>query len=188
MRHRTCVSIVAIGSSVGMVLAAASVGCRASGPSTTFDSAASPSRRDWPAYGGGPEGIRFSSLNQITRQNVTQLQVAWTYDSGETGGLQTNPVVIGDVVYVNTPSHKVVALDGATGAVRWRFDAGVKSSGANRGVMYWTDGANESRIFAAVDRFVYAIDAKTGAAIPAFGQNGRIDLHDHLGRPPSTSR
>ena len=66
----------------------------------------------WPAYGGGPEQIRYSSLAQIDRSNVAQLQVAWTYDSGETGGLQTNPIVVGGRLFTTTPKHKVVSLVG----------------------------------------------------------------------------
>ena len=53
--------------------------------------------RGWPAYGGGAEQIRYSALRQIDRTNVKQLRVAWTYDSGEEGGLQSNPVVEGGV-------------------------------------------------------------------------------------------
>ena len=81
--------------------------------------------RDWPAYGGGPAAIRYSPLAQITRANVKSLQVAWTYDSGEEGGLQTNPIVVGRTLYTTTPLHKTVALDAATGAVRWTFDSGL---------------------------------------------------------------
>jgi glucose dehydrogenase len=113
---------------------------------------------------------------------VKQLQVAWTYDSGETGGLQTNPIVVGDTMYVVTPKHRVVALDAATGAVRWRFDSGIEGQGPNRGVTYWKSGDDE-RIFAGQDQYLYAIDARTGRAAPGFGRDGRIDLREHLDRP-----
>jgi quinoprotein glucose dehydrogenase len=139
--------------------------------------------RTWEAYGGGAEQIRYSALDQITTANVQRLTVAWTYDSGETGGLQANPVIVGDTLYTTTPRHHVVALDAATGTPRWRFDAGIESTGPNRGVMYWADGG-ERRVFAAVDSFVYALDAGTGRPIPAFGTGGRIDLREGLGRPP----
>src|SRR5438128_454641 len=59
---------------------------------------------DWNSYGGGPDGTRYSSLNQINRSNVTQLQVAWTFDSGEgPGGTQCQPLEIGGVFYAVTP-------------------------------------------------------------------------------------
>jgi len=145
--------------------------------------AAPPAQRDWPAYGGGPAAIRYSPLAQITRANVKSLRVAWTYDSGEEGGLQTNPIVVGRTLYTTTPLHKTVALDAATGAVRWTFDSGLTSRGPNRGVTYWTDGRS-ARIFAAADHFLYALDAQTGTPIETFGRAGRIDLHEGLGRPP----
>ena len=142
-----------------------------------------PAAHDWPAYGGGPAAIRYSPLAQITRANVKSLRVAWTYDSGEEGGLQTNPIVVGRTLYTTTPLHKTVALDAATGAVRWTFDSGLTSRGPNRGVTYWTDGRS-ARIFAAADHYVYALDAETGKPIETFGRAGRIDLHEGLGRPP----
>jgi len=144
---------------------------------------APPAMRDWPAYGGGPAAIRYSPLAQITPANVKRLRVAWTYDSGEEGGLQTNPIVVGRTLYTTTPLHKTVALDAATGAVRWTFDSGLTSRGPNRGVTYWTDGRS-ARIFAAADHFLYALDAQTGTPIETFGRAGRIDLHEGLGRPP----
>jgi quinoprotein glucose dehydrogenase len=138
--------------------------------------------RGWPAYGGGAEQIRYSALRQIDRTNVKQLQVAWTYDSGEEGGLQTNPVVEGGVLYAVTPKHKIVALDAATGALRWKFDSGLDSRGPNRGVTYWKGGTDE-RIFTAQDQFLYALDARTGAVATGFGKDGRIDLRENLDRP-----
>ena len=78
-------------------------------------SAPSQPYRTWSAYGGGPEQIRYSRLDQINRGNVKQLQHAWTYDSGETGGLQTQPIVVDEVFYGITPSHKAFALRAATG-------------------------------------------------------------------------
>jgi quinoprotein glucose dehydrogenase len=143
--------------------------------------------QDWPAYGGNAEGTRYSGLKEIDRSNVGQLQVAWTYDSDDgTGDPQTQPIVVDGVMYGVTPRHKVIALDAATGKLLWRFDSGIKSSGANRGVVYWSSGsdAKRRRIFAAVQHFVYALDAATGAVIPEFGSNGRIDLREGLGREP----
>lgn len=137
----------------------------------------------WHAYGGGPEQLRYSALDQINRGNVRELQVAWTWDSGESGGLQTQPLVIDGVVFVSTPSHRTVALDGRTGQPKWTFDSGITSTGPNRGFMYWAEGADR-RLFAAVDQYLYALDAATGIPIPGFGTNGRIDLREGLGRPP----
>jgi quinoprotein glucose dehydrogenase len=137
----------------------------------------------WAAYGGTTDQIRYSTLRHINRGNVRQLQVAWTYDSGESGGLQTQPIVADGVLYANTPSHKAFALRADTGELLWTFDAGIKSQGANRGVMYWASG-KEKRVFAAVDQYLYALDAATGTPIPEFGGTGRIDLRRDLGRDP----
>jgi quinoprotein glucose dehydrogenase len=136
-------------------------------------------------YGGGSAQIRYSPLTRINRSNVKQLQVAWTYDTGEPGALQTQPVVVGDVLYGYTPTHKTFAINAATGAPLWTFDPGIKGSGPNRAVMYWQDGS-ERRVFAAVDNFVYALDAATGKPIETFGHAGRIDLRENLGRDPKT--
>jgi quinoprotein glucose dehydrogenase len=145
-----------------------------------------PSRpSEWPAYGGGPEQIRYSPLTQINTGNVARLAVAWTYDTGESGGLQTQPLVIDGVLYGYTPSHKTFALRAGTGEHLWTFDSGIKGRGANRGLMYWSS-ANDARIYAAVDQYLYALDARTGKAVPSFGANGRIDLRLGLDRDPKT--
>jgi quinoprotein glucose dehydrogenase len=141
--------------------------------------------RDWPAYGGGAAQIRYSSLTQINRSNVGRLAVAWTYDCGETGGLQTNPIVVDGVLFTTTPKHRVVALDAGTGAVKWTFDSGIEGRGPNRGVSYWADG-DEARIFTGQGQFLYALDARTGRAVADFGRDGRVDLREGLGRDPAT--
>ncbi|MEO6238096.1 MAG: PQQ-binding-like beta-propeller repeat protein [Vicinamibacterales bacterium] len=140
--------------------------------------------RVW-GYGGGPEQRRYSTLSQIDRSNVSRLAVAWTYDTGEPGGMQTQPLVVGDLLYGYTPMHKAFAVNAATGARVWTFDSGLRASGPNRGLMYWTDGT-EARVFAAVNSFVYALDAASGVVIESFGTAGRIDLREHLGRDPRT--
>ena len=142
-----------------------------------------PAYRGWSAYGGGPEQIRYSSLQQINRANVGQLEVAWTYDTGEMGGMQTQPVIVDGVLYAYTPTHKTFALQAATGEHLWTFDPMIVERGPNRGVMYWSSGGDK-RVFAAVDQYVYALDARNGIPIASFGNNGRIDLRLDLGRDP----
>src|SRR6185295_10309409 len=81
------------------------------------------SYRTWAAYGGGPEQLRYSSLQQINRSNVATLQVAWSFDTKETGGLQTQPIVVDGVLYAYTPTHKAIAIDAASGTLLWTFDS-----------------------------------------------------------------
>ena len=163
----------------GLAIAAAALGLAGA----TQPSAPGPAYRGWASYGGGPEQLRYSSLTQITRENVSRLEVAWTYDTGESGDLQTQPVVVGDILYAYSPTQRVLALDAASGKPVWTFDAKLQGRGPNRGVMYWGgDAADPARIFAGIAEYVYALDAKTGAPITSFGVNGRIDLKHDLGR------
>ncbi len=142
------------------------------------------SAQDWSVY-GGPGQTRYSSLKQITRQNVNRLRVAWTYDTADgPNASQTQPIVVNGVLYGLTPKHKVVALNAATGRLLWRYDSGIEGRGPNRGLVYWTDGAQQ-RIFSSVQSFVYALDAQTGKLITSFGNEGRIDLREGLGRDPA---
>ena len=163
---------------VGVVIAVAGLSVSARQGGTASAST------EW-LYGGGVRQIRYSPLKQIHRGNVASLQVAWTYDTGEPGALQTQPVVADGIVYGFTPSHKLFALDAATGAHRWTFDSGIRGTGPNRGVMLWRSGS-EMRVFAAVGDYMYALDPATGRPFPAFGVDGRIDLREHLGRPSET--
>jgi len=136
---------------------------------------------DWPAYGGQLEADHYSSLAQINRANVHQLKVAWTFDTGEKGGIQTNPLIVGGTLYAYTPSQKIVALDAATGKLKWKFDSGINGRQPARGLAYWTDG-KEEHIFAGVMNFLYCLDASTGQPVSSFGEDGegRIDLRKGL--------
>jgi quinoprotein glucose dehydrogenase len=134
---------------------------------------------DWPVYNGGADGDHYSRLTQINRENVGDLQIAWTFDTGEKGGIQTNPVIVGHTLYAYTPTQKVIALDAATGGLKWKFDSGINGSQPARGVAYWTAG-KDARIFAGVMNFLYCLDAETGKPIQSFGEGGRVDLRKDL--------
>ncbi len=142
--------------------------------------------RDWPVAGGAG-GLKYSSLTQINRDNVHRLQRAWQFDSHDEydgSEMQCNPIIVKGVLYATTPRVRVIALDAATGKLLWDFDAHrgeqITRKERNRGLAYWSDGRN-GRIFAGIDEFIYALDARTGKPIPGFGHDGRIDLHDGLG-------
>ena len=144
-------------------------------------------QQDWPVYGGSAASTHYSSLNQINRTNVKNLQVAWTFDTAEEGGLQTSPIVIDGILYGVTPSQKIFALDAATGKLLWKFDSGIRGTQPDRGLAYWSDG-HDQRILVGVMNFVYALNSETGKPIPSFGQNGRIDLREGLGRQPASAQ
>jgi quinoprotein glucose dehydrogenase len=138
---------------------------------------------DWPMH-GGVDNIRYSPLSLINRENVTRLAVAWTYDSHDAfkgSEMQSNPVVVDGVLYVTTPTLKVVAVDARTGREIWKFDpSGGSSTGRfrHRGVTVHND-----RVFVTYRCFLWALDKKTGQPIASFGTEGRIDLRDGLDRP-----
>ncbi len=140
---------------------------------------------DWPRYGGDDAKTRHSPLTQINRDNVARLALAWQYDTGEKGDTQTQPIVVGRTLFGYTPSHKTFALDAATGKQLWQFDSGIAGTGANRGLMYWADG-KEARVFAAVDNFVYALDAATGKPIAASATAAASTCAKISGRDPAT--
>jgi quinoprotein glucose dehydrogenase len=142
----------------------------------------------WPANGGGPDSIRYSRLQQINRSNVAKLQVAWTYETGDSEQgteMQCNPVLAHGVLYVTSPTLRVIALDAATGKEIWTFNPheGKPERGRNRGVTYWESG-RDRRIFFVQRQWLFALDARTGKPVRGFGIKGRVDLREGLGRDP----
>ena len=99
---------------------------------------------DWPIWGGSPENSHYSPLAQINRANVKQLEVAWSFDTGEPGGLQTSPIIVDGVLYGITPIQKVFALNAATGRPLWSFDSGIKALQPSRGLAYWHTAATNA--------------------------------------------
>lgn len=161
-------------------------GLTASLLSTPAMHAATPATNaDWPTYLGGKDRSLYSSLRQITRSNVAQLQVAWTYDTGEIGEYQANNLIIAGVLYTATQSRQVVALDAATGRELWKWNPATTLAGTGgrrqRGLVFWqNEQGGEQRLFTAVGNFLFALDAKTGAALPGFGEKGSIQLGSGL--------
>src|SRR6266700_6542456 len=79
----------------------------------------------WSHYGGGPDNTHYSTLNQINRRNVSQLRVAWSFDTGDAfagSEMECNPIVVDGVLFATTPKLRAIALDAATGQLKWSFD------------------------------------------------------------------
>jgi quinoprotein glucose dehydrogenase len=147
---------------------------------------------EWHYYGGDEGGSRYSNLTQVNRENVRELRRAWTYHTGELElGLATapfqasfscTPLVVKGVMYLSTPSSRVIALDAETGTELWKFDPQANKQhrefNSHRGVAYWEDAAtNDRRILSGtVDGKLIELDAKTGKPVESFGSNGMVDL------------
>ena len=144
--------------------------------------------QDWPTYGGSPEGTHYSSLTQINRTNVNQLKLAWSFDTGESGGLQSSPIIVDGVLFGISPTQKIFALNAATGKLLWQFDSGIKGTQPDRGLSCWSDGVKDKRILVGIMNFVYALDAATGKPISTFGKDSRIDLREGLSREPASAQ
>lgn len=143
---------------------------------------------NWPVN-GGPNNIRYSSLTQISKANVSQLRVAWSYDSHDAfkgSEMQSNPIVVDGILYATTPKLRVIALDAATGREIWSFDPKDSTEGQrryrHRGVTVY-----RNRVFFTHRNFLWALDRFTGKPVLSFGDNGRIDLRLGLDRPPESA-
>src|SRR5687768_18559727 len=140
---------------------------------------------DWPVYGGNTDNSHYSTLDQITPENVSRLQVAWTYETRDEfpgSEMQSNPIVIDGVLYATSPKMRVFALDAETGRELWSFDP---SEGAARTGRFRHRGVvvHRDRVFFTHRNRLWALDRRTGKPIPSFGDNGRVDLRQGLGRP-----
>jgi quinoprotein glucose dehydrogenase len=141
-------------------------------------------------------------LTRITRDNVTRLEVAWTYRTGETEHtrqskkFEATPLMVDGTLYLSTPWGRAIALDPRTGKERWRYDAAPDRGGdwgdfANRGVSTWLDpsasqgSACKRRIYlATIDARIIALDSKTGQACANFGDKGTVSLRRGLRNAP----
>ncbi len=141
------------------------------------------------SFGAEPQ---YSPLKQVNPGNVQKLVKAWEYDTKDAfagSEMQCRPVFSAGVLYATTPKGRLVAIDAATGFERWSFDPNPKGMRAskfrNRGITLLETGG-VTRVFYGVRQFVYAVDGKTGKLVPGFGDGGKIDLREGLGRPAQT--
>ena len=148
----------------------------------------------WSSYLGDPGRTHYSTLTQIDTTNVARLEVAWTYASGglvegTATEIQHNPLIVGSALYGTNPRLEPFRIDAATGGEVWRLelpDSGMPSwFGRSRGLMRWgsEDGFDE-RIYFGAGPYLFAVDAATGSLVESFGDDGRVDLREGLGRDP----
>lgn len=204
-----CATLFAVALVAGIYAAFIPHGVIEGEPATQTKKLESDPVADWSHYGSTPAGTRFSPQTQINKDNVDQLQVAWTYRTGEiargASEYQNTPIQVGDTLYTCTPTSKVIALDADTGKQRWVFDP--KPRNINiwnrcRGVSYYEpakvehplvftdlkpvaavkDNSCARRIVqVTMDARLLEIDADTGKPCEAFGDKGSVDLTTGLG-------
>jgi quinoprotein glucose dehydrogenase len=153
---------------------------------------------DWPSYGNEPSGTRYVEASEITRDNVKQLRVAWTFHTGElpnepgTGpasNWEATPLMVDGTLFFPTPKNVIFAIEAATGKKKWEYDPEVETKFplageplVARGVAY----ANGTVYFATYDRRLIAIDSVTGKLVSGFGNKGVVDLNGFLGEVKSS--
>lgn len=158
---------------------------------------------EWRAYNGDYSSKRYSPLDQINRDTIPGLHIAWRQSLTPDGprdpainvpppssNNQTTPLMVDGLVYYSTGIGGVAALDAATGQLVWNLDPVMavdavsadeperRVGGATRALTYYADG-QDGRIVALVGgNYLTAINAKTGEPIESFGDKGRVDLRD----------
>ena len=145
--------------------------------------AAADDRDGWLTYGHGYTNQRYSGNDQVNRDNVANLKPAWIYQTGVLGTFPVNPLVVDGVMYLSTPFNHVVALDAATGSVKWRYDHALREQklccgSHNRGLAW---GYGRLFMITADGRFV-ALNANDGSVAwdipvvdPATGNPADLD-------------
>jgi quinoprotein glucose dehydrogenase len=155
-----------------------------------------PAMQEWPVYGGDAGGTKFSSVADISRDNVGTLAPAWEWRPEESpleefgtrpGNFQNTPLMIGNILYVTTPYNRVVALDAESGRQLWSFDPRAYADGqppngtgfVHRGLAAWRD-KGRLRLFLNSRYRLVCLDAETGKPVESFGERGSIDLGSGL--------
>ena len=144
---------------------------------------------EWPTYGGDLANTRYSPLDQITADNFGKLEVAWRFKADNLGPrpefkLESTPLMVNGRLFSTAGTRRaVVALDPATGELLWMHSEheGARGQAAprqlsGRGLSYWTDGREERILYVTPGYRLVALDARTGALVAGFGQNGSVDL------------
>lgn len=149
---------------------------------------------EWRFYSGDNAATKYSALDQIDKDNVARLRVAWRrphLDPGLLAGgarapvsnnFRSTPIMVNGVLYASNAVGLAEAFDPGTGKTLWVQSPGKDGlqGTSNRGVAYWGAG-DEARIITFRNSSLYALDPKTGTPIPSFGTDGVVDLNEGLG-------
>lgn len=141
--------------------------------------------KTWSDYGSGPDNSKFLNLKQITKENVKQLTVVWSYRTQDHTAHFFNPIIVDNVMYVLARGSSLVALNATTGQEIWVHEnlRGISS----RGVNFWqSKDHKDRRLIFQINHYIEEIDARTGKSILSFGEKGLVDLRVGLGRDPET--
>jgi glucose dehydrogenase len=144
---------------------------------------------EWPTYTADLAGTRYRPLDQINASNFNKLEVAWRLKTDNFGNrpefkLEGTPLMVNGVLYATAGSRRAaIAVDAASGEVLWVHGEKEGARGAaaprqlsGRGLAYWTDGKQERILYVTPGYRLVALDAKNGARISNFGENGIVDL------------
>jgi quinoprotein glucose dehydrogenase len=139
----------------------------------------------WEQYGGGPDQSRFFEGTEITKENVSQLKVAWVYPTGDSMPNFFSPIVVDTIMYVMAKNSSLVAVNANTGKELW-IHANLQGL-TRRGINYWESADRKNRrLLFTLNNTLQAIDALTGKSITDFGKNGYVDMREGLSRVPSS--
>ncbi|MFT8958492.1 MAG: PQQ-binding-like beta-propeller repeat protein, partial [Gluconobacter oxydans] len=170
-------------------------------PAMVPQQSASPAREDWATYGHDDNQTRYSPLDQITPENVSKLEVAFTYHTGSyprpgqtnKWAAETTPIKVGDGLYMCSAQNDIIKLDPTTGKQIWRHNLNVKYesipyTAACKGVTYFTSSqvpegepCHNRIIEGTLDMRLVEVDAATGEFCPTFGHGGQVNLMQGLG-------
>jgi quinoprotein glucose dehydrogenase len=135
----------------------------------------------WSQYLGGADSSQYSSLSQINKATVSRLDVAWRYPTADTRSYRFNPIVVDGTMFVLAKNNSIVALDAVTGQEKWAHAN--EGAVSDRGINYWESrDRSDRRLLYMNAGALTAIDARTGASIPSFGDQGRVDVRIGLNR------
>ena len=130
---------------------------------------------EWSRSHGNNYANRFSNLEQVNKENVKNLDVAWIYKSNDgQSGIQANAIVNKGLIYFPTPGAKIVCLNAATGKLVWQYQ-GTTPNIAKRGLTITTISGKDYIYFTDTNKLV-SLNASTGKLNKNFGVNGIIKI------------